>query len=269
MQRPNQSHSGCLETEVPRATHIKVVLSYRHWVSKADRLRYTYQIVSLSVRLGLVTLEVLVLGGPPNAGPILNERLLSPNEAAQNATERTVLAATGRFWVSSTGSVRPQSPQSAAAAPAFLRRAYSSCARPQPTAANNPCWAVRLGLGAIFSVPGVLGPSMCTAQGVVAQSATDFTMGNLVPIMSLMPLLASSTAAILATRSESFGTRRLALTSSVVYPLGCYMLPAIAVKANSLSGFAASYVIVGGLGFYAGYPQVPPFLMKWFPTRSG
>ena len=126
-----------------------------------------------------------------------------------------------------------------------------------------------LGLGAIFSVPGVLGPSMCTAQGVVAQSATDFSMGGLVPIMSLMPLLASSTAAILAKRSDTFGTRRLALVSSVMYPLGCYALPAVAVQANSLSGFAASYVLVGGLGFYAGYPQVPPFLMKWFPTRSG
>lgn len=175
-----------------------------------------------------------------------------------------------RFWVSSTGSVRPQSTQSAAAAPAFLSDERIAAAPDHnPLLQIIPAGLSGLGLGAIFSVPGVLGPSMCTAQGVVAQSATDFTMGNLVPIMSLMPLLASSTAAILATRSESFGTRRLALTSSVVYPLGCYMLPAIAVKANSLSGFAASYVIVGGLGFYAGYPQVPPFLMKWFPTRSG
>ena len=43
-----------------------------------------------------------------------------------------------------------------------------------------------------------------------------------------------------------------------------------AVHAASLPAFAASYALLGGLGFYCGYPQLPPFLAStWFPDRRG
>ena len=107
-----------------------------------------------------------------------------------------------------------------------------------------------LGLGAIFVVPGVLGPHLCKTQGVVAQAATDFSMGTLVPTMSLMPLVASSLAFALASQSDAFGTRRLALASSTIYPLGCFVLAAAAVNSNSYGGFMASYVLLGGASLF-------------------
>jgi len=132
-----------------------------------------------------------------------------------------------------------------------------------------PTTLAGLGIGAYFTVPGVLGPGLCKAQGVVAQAATDFSMSTLVPTLTLMPLVAAGLAAALARTSDEFGVRRLGLAASIVYPLGVYVLPAAAVAANSLSLFAPCYAIIGGIGFFCGYPQVPPFLLRWFPDRKG
>lgn len=133
----------------------------------------------------------------------------------------------------------------------------------------GPTTLAGLGIGAYFTVPGVLGPGLCKAQGVVAQAATDFSMSTLVPTLTLMPLVAASLAAGLARTSDEIGVRRLGLAASIVYPMGVYVLPAAAVAANSLSAFAPCYALIGGIGFFAGYPQIPPFLMRWFPDRKG
>jgi hypothetical protein len=133
----------------------------------------------------------------------------------------------------------------------------------------GPTTLAGLGIGAYFTVPGVLGPSLCKAQGVVAQASTDFSMSTLVPTLTLMPLVAATLAAGLARTSDDVGVRRLGLAASIVYPMGVYVLPAAAVAANSLYAFAPCYALVGGIGFFAGYPQIPPFLMRWFPDRKG
>ena len=132
-----------------------------------------------------------------------------------------------------------------------------------------PTTLAGLSIGAYFTVPGVLGPGLCKAQGVVAQAATDFSMSTLVPTLTLMPLVAATLAATLAKTSDEVGVRRLGLAASIVYPLGVYVLPAAAVAANSLAAFAPCYAVIGGIGFFAGYPQIPPFLLRWFPDRKG
>ena len=77
-------------------------------------------------------------------------------------------------------------------------------------------------------------------------------------------------AATLASQSEQFGHRRLAFVCSFLYPSAVYGLSALAVSAHSLPLFAASYAFLGGLGFFCGYPQLPPFLAStWFPDRRG
>ena len=44
---------------------------------------------------------------------------------------------------------------------------------------------------------------------------------------------------------------------------------AAAVQAHSLPAFAVGYSLLGGLGFFCGYPQLPPFMTRWFPDRRG
>ena len=133
-----------------------------------------------------------------------------------------------------------------------------------------PACIAGLGIGSYASVPAVLGPLVCRAQGVVAQAPTDFAMSDLLPVATMMPLVAGICAATLASKSEAFGHRRLAFICSVVYPGGVYLLSAAAVQAHSLPAFAASYAMLGGVGFYCGYPQLPPFLSStWFPDRRG
>ncbi len=132
-----------------------------------------------------------------------------------------------------------------------------------------PACSAGLCLGTYAAVPGVLGPEICRAQGVVAAAASDFAAGPLLTFATAMPLVAGVCAATLAPRMGSLGFRRLAFGASVSYPLGTFLLPAAAVYANSLTAFGASYALLGGLGLFAGYPQVPPFLISWFPEYKG
>ncbi len=167
-------------------------------------------------------------------------------------------------------------PSQAAAAPPAPSPSFFSDDRIRTGADYNrwlqlvPACAAGIGIGTYASVPAVLGPLVCRAQGVVAQAPTDFAVSDLLPIATSMPLIAGLLAATLASKSESFGHRRLAFVCSVVYPLGVYGLSAAAIHEHSLAAFAASYALIGGAGFFCGYPQLPPFLSStWFPDRRG
>ena len=95
-------------------------------------------------------------------------------------------------------------------------------------------------------------------------------MGSIVPMAAAMSLVAGTLAATLANHSATFGVRRLALAGSVCFPAGIYLLPAVAVHANSLSAYSAATMAVGGFGFYCIYPQIPPLLStRWFPDKPG
>jgi MFS family permease len=129
-----------------------------------------------------------------------------------------------------------------------------------------PSCAAGMGIGTYATVPTVLGPALCKTQGVVAQAAGDFTMTMLLATTTLMPLTAGATAVLLANHASRFGMRRLALFSSVVFPTGLFLVPACAASSGNFSIFAASYGLLGGVGFYATYHQVTPFLAtRWFP----
>lgn len=133
-----------------------------------------------------------------------------------------------------------------------------------------PACIAGIGIGTYASVPAVLGPFVCRAQGVVAQAPSDFQMSELLPLATAMPLVAGILAATLAGKSEAIGHRRLAFMCSAIYPLGVYGLSALAVQSASLPLFGASYALLGGFGFFCGHPQLPPFLSStWFPDRTG
>eukprot|EP01052_Picozoa_sp_SAG31_P037485 SAG31_NODE_4848_length_2906_cov_3.759173_2_plen_458_part_00 len=88
------------------------------------------------------------------------------------------------------------------------------------------------------------------------------------PIATAMPLVAGVAAASFA--HKNFGHRRMAFLFSTAYPLTVYGLSAAAISENNLPAFAISYGLLGGLSFYTGYPQLPPFLAKtWFHNRQG
>ena len=58
-----------------------------------------------------------------------------------------------------------------------------------------PACAAGVGIGTYASVPAVLGPLVCRAQGVVAQAPSDFAMSDLLPVATMMPLVAGIAAA--------------------------------------------------------------------------
>ena len=86
-------------------------------------------------------------------------------------------------------------------------------------------------------------------------SDREIAMSDLLPVATMMPLVAGIAAATLASQSEQFGHRRLAFIASFLYPSAVYGLSALAVNAASLPLFATSYALLGGLGFYCGYPS--------------
>lgn len=133
-----------------------------------------------------------------------------------------------------------------------------------------PSCAAGTALGTYFAVPGVLGPHISRGIGVVVSSSTDFTIASIVPLAAMMSLTAGGLAAALANYSASLGTRRVALAGSLLFPIGIYILPAMAVSSNSIAAYSAATVVIGGVGFYCIYPQIPPHLsVRWFPDRKG
>ena len=111
---------------------------------------------------------------------------------------------------------------------------------------------------------------MCRAQGVVAQAANDFAFSAIPPIALTGGLTCAAASLILAPHVKRAGTRRLALLGSVLYPGGMMALPAAAVAANSLPAYAAATGLMGGIGFWCIYPQIPPLLTTtWFSDRAG
>ena len=131
-----------------------------------------------------------------------------------------------------------------------------------------PALSAGVSIGTYVAVPSVLGMHICSYQGVVAPIATDFTLSQLMLIAPAMPALGGLAAFMLA--DKNFGHRRMAFVFSVAYPATVYGLSAAAISANSLYAFGTSYALLGGLAFYCGYPQLPPFLgSTWFHDRPG
>ena len=93
-------------------------------------------------------------------------------------------------------------------------------------------------------------------------------MSHFMVVTSMMPLVAGVAA---FTKGDlDIGHKRMALLFSVAFPSTVYALSAAAIYANSFPAFVVSYGVLGGLGFFCGYPQLPPFLSsKWFPDRPG
>ena len=131
-----------------------------------------------------------------------------------------------------------------------------------------PALSAGVSIGTYVAVPSVLGMHICSYQGVVAPIATDFTLSQLMLIAPAMPALGGLAAFMLA--DQNFGHRRMAFVFSVAYPATVYGLSAAAISANNLYAFGTSYALLGGLAFYCGYPQLPPFLgSTWFHDRPG
>jgi MFS family permease len=119
-------------------------------------------------------------------------------------------------------------------------------------------------------MPGVLGPHLCRAQGVVAQAANDFAFSAVPPTAVLAGVTSGVVGLLMAPHIHKIGTRRVALLASVLFPAGMFALPAAAVALNSWPAFASSAALVGGVGFYCIYQQIPPLLSaRWFPDRKG
>ena len=175
---------------------------------------------------------------------------------------------------------------SLASKPAFLARlrpvlaARRLCAVPPPVSpqrADEPSPYMQLlpaclsgvAIGTYASVPGVLGPHIARTQGVLAQVASDFSMSAIPPTVVSAGLVSGVLSIALAPHVKTLGARRIALAGSVLFPLGFFALPACAATVGHWPSFVASTSVLGGVGFWCVYPQLPPLLTRWFRERQG
>ena len=175
---------------------------------------------------------------------------------------------------------------SLASKPAFLARlrpvlaARRLCAVPPPVSPQRteepspymqllPACLSGVAIGTYASVPGVLGPHIARTQGVLAQVASDFSMSAIPPTVVSAGLVSGVLSIALAPHVKTLGARRIALAGSVLFPLGFFALPACAASMGHWSSFVASTSVLGGVGFWCVYPQLPPLLTRWFRERQG
>jgi MFS family permease len=127
--------------------------------------------------------------------------------------------------------------------------------------------AVTLSIGSVYAWSTFNGP-LTRELGVVAQSGSDWTLGEVVPIFSLAAVCLGVATTTLGPWAERVGPRKVAATAAVAWG-GGLALTALGCSAHSLPLLYAGYGVLGGIGWGLGYISPVSNLMKWFPDRRG
>ena len=97
-------------------------------------------------------------------------------------------------------------------------------------------------VGTYAAGPGVLGPQICCVQGIVAQTATDFSMSALVPASVAGGVMAAVCSATLAPFVKQIGVRRMALLASALFP-GSWVAQAAAISYGHFPAYCVSTAV--------------------------
>ena len=130
-----------------------------------------------------------------------------------------------------------------------------------------PANLVHLSIGSVYAYS-MFTPGLTTAQGVIAQAATDWTQAAVVPVFSASAVVLGLTTATLGTWVERAGPRHAALVGSALWS-SALVTTAVGVHWHSLPLLYVGWSCLGGCAWGLMYLSRVTTIMKWFPDRRG
>lgn len=127
--------------------------------------------------------------------------------------------------------------------------------------------AIHLCIGSVYSWS-IFNPALIRESGVVASSASDWTLGDVIWIFSVAIVCLGLAAAIAGKWLERVGPRCVGVTSAILWG-GGFLVGWAGIASHQLWLLYLGYGVLGGCGLGLGYVSPVSTLIRWFPDRRG
>eukprot|EP01065_Artemidia_motanka_P053432 TRINITY_DN9904_c0_g1_i2.p1 TRINITY_DN9904_c0_g1~~TRINITY_DN9904_c0_g1_i2.p1 ORF type:complete len:636 (+),score=152.78 TRINITY_DN9904_c0_g1_i2:111-1910(+) len=126
---------------------------------------------------------------------------------------------------------------------------------------------IQLSIGSMYAWS-IFNNPLCRELGVIAPSASDWCMTDIVPVFSTTACFFGLTCLLTPPWQERVGPRKTCFLATGCWA-GGLAVAAIGTSMHSLPVLYLGYGVLGGLGFGFGYITPTVNLIKWFPDKKG
>jgi len=127
--------------------------------------------------------------------------------------------------------------------------------------------AIHLCIGSVYAWS-IYNPALMRVFGIVAPSADDWTLGNVVWIFTVAIISLGISAAFAGKWLEAVGPRKVGVVAALCWG-GGYLVGSLGIALHQLWLIYLGYGVIGGCGLGLGYVSPVSTLIRWFPDRRG
>ena len=127
--------------------------------------------------------------------------------------------------------------------------------------------SIHLCIGSVYAWS-IFNPALIKAIGVVASSADDWVLQEVVWIYSTAIVFLGLAAAFAGTWLEKVGPRMVGLVAAFCWG-GGFLIGSVGIINHQLWLIYLGYGVLGGCGLGLGYVSPVSSLIRWFPDRRG
>ncbi|MEM0934522.1 MAG: OFA family MFS transporter [Pseudomonadota bacterium] len=127
--------------------------------------------------------------------------------------------------------------------------------------------AIHLCIGSVYAWS-VFNPPLTRELGVVASSASDWSLSSVVWIFSVAIVVLGLTAAVGGKWLEKVGPRYVGVVAACLWG-GGFIVGSLGIASHQLWLVYLGYGVLGGMGLGLGYVSPVSTLIRWFPDRRG
>ena len=127
--------------------------------------------------------------------------------------------------------------------------------------------AIRLCIGSVYAWS-IFNPPLERVRGVMAPSAEDWSLGNVVWIFTVAIVFLGLSAALAGKWLERVGPRLVGTVAATCWG-GGFLVGAVGIWTHQLWLVYLGYGALGGCGLGLGYVSPVSTLIRWFPDRRG
>jgi MFS family permease len=127
--------------------------------------------------------------------------------------------------------------------------------------------AIHLCIGSAYAWS-IFNPALTKVRGVVAESAEDWSLRQVVWIFTVAIVFLGLSAAVAGKWLERVGPRTVGIVAALCWS-GGFVIGAVGVWLHQLWLLYLGYGVIGGCGLGLGYVSPVSTLIRWFPDRRG
>jgi MFS family permease len=127
--------------------------------------------------------------------------------------------------------------------------------------------AIHLCIGSAYAWS-IFNPALTKVRGVVAESADDWSLQQVIWIFTVAIVVLGLSAAVAGKWLERVGPRTVGIVAACCWS-GGFVLASLGVGLQQLWLLYLGYGVIGGCGLGLGYVSPVSTLIRWFPDRRG